>query len=297
MTITQIQYFIAVCKYQNFSKAAEELHISQPGISKSMRELEEECGVALFERNYNNIGITKEGEILLESAQKFIEHFHELNTTAHSLVRGKSILKIGVVPMCGNTVFPHLHSDFLKAFPDIRIETIEETASVLYDLLDQHEIDFVLCVTNHLPQEHYKYYILKKSYLELFVHKDSQLARKKAIDISELANIPLVLFSDHFGQTKYIKRVFNLNGIHPLVLHQTNQVFTILEYIRSHVASGFLSEEFAAQETDIVPIRVNQFPAAYINLVWTKDKPLYPSMRKFIQFVKSNYPEDYNAVK
>ena len=292
MTITQVEYFIAVCKHQNFSKAAAELHISQPGISKSMRELEEECGVALFERNYNNIVITKEGEILLGSAQKFMEHFNELDTTVHSLACSKSILKIGVVPMCGNTVFPRLHRDFLKAFPDIEIQITEETASVLYNLLDHHEIDFALCVTNHLPEEHYKYYILKESHLELFVPKDSPLAARKTLDLCELAQVPLVLFSDHFGQTKYIRRMFNLNGIRPFVLHQTNQVFTILEYIRSHVAAGFLSEEFAAEETDIVPIRINQFPAAYINLVWARDKSRYPSMQKFIQFVKSKYPDD-----
>lgn len=292
MKLTQIEYFIAVCRYQNFSKAADELHISQPGISKSMRELEEECGVALFERNYNNIVITKEGELLLESAQKFMEHFNELDMTVHSLAYGKSILKIGVVPMCGNTVFPRLHSGFLEAFPDIRIETIEETVSVLYELLDQHELDFVLCVTNHLPENHYKYYILKKSHLELFVPKDSPLAVRKTIDLCELTNVPLVLLSDHYGQTKYIRRMFSLNGVRPFVLHQSNQVFTILEYIRSHVASGFLSEEFAAEETDIVPIRVKQFPAAYINLVWVQDKSRYPSMQKFIQFVKSRYPAE-----
>ena len=291
MTITQVEYFIAVCKYQNFSKAAAELHISQPGISKSMRELEEECGVALFERNHNNIVITKEGELLLESAQKLMEHFHELDRTAHSLACGKAILKVGVVPMCGNTVFPHLHRDFLKAFPDIEMQITEETAPVLYDLLDQHELDFALCVTNHLPEENYKYYILKKSHLDLFVAKDSPLAGKKTVDICELAQVPLVLFSNHFGQAKYIRRMFNLSGIQPFVLHQTNQVFTILEYIRSGVAVGFLSEEFAAEETNLVPLRVKQFPAAYINLVWARDKSRYPSMQNFIQFVKAKYPE------
>ena len=290
MTITQIEYFVTVCRYHNFSKAAEELHISQPGISKSMRELEEECGTALFERNYNNIVITKEGEILLESAQRFLEHYHDLQMTVHSLASGKSLLRIGVVPMCGNTVFPRLHTGFIDAFPDIRIETLEDTASVLYDLLDQHEIDFALCVTNHLPDDHYRYFVLKKSHLELFVPKGSPLSKRKEVDLKDLVDVPLVLFSDHFGQTKYIRRMFDLNGVHPLVLHQTNQVFTILEYIRSHVASGFLSEEFAAEESGIVPIKVNQFPAAYINLVWAQDETRYPSMQKFLQFVKSKYP-------
>lgn len=292
MTLIQIGYFAAVCRHRSFSKAAEELHISQPGISKSMRELEEECGVALFERNYNNISVTREGELLLESAQKFLEHYSEFSMTAHSLADGKSVLKIGVVPMCGNTVFPRLHSDFLRSFPDIQIETIEETNSVLYELLDQHEIDFALCVTNQLPEEQYRYYVLKKSHLVLFVPKDSILAGREAIDICELENVPLVLFSDHFGQTQYLRRTFSLHGVRPMVLHQTNQVFTILEYIRSHAASGFLSEEFAAEETDIVPVRVNQIPAAYINLVWVRDEARYPSMRKFIRLVKSRYPAE-----
>ena len=58
MTLQQIQYFITVCKYKNFTKAAEELNISQPGISFAMKDLENECGVALFHRQKNNISIT-----------------------------------------------------------------------------------------------------------------------------------------------------------------------------------------------------------------------------------------------
>ena len=58
MKLTQIEYFITVCECGSFSRAAEKCHISQPGISKAIRELEEECGVALFQRNRNNIQIT-----------------------------------------------------------------------------------------------------------------------------------------------------------------------------------------------------------------------------------------------
>lgn len=71
MKLTQIEYFIAVCECGSFSRAAEKCHISQPGISKAIRELEEECGVALFQRNRNNIQITRRGRILLEHARQF----------------------------------------------------------------------------------------------------------------------------------------------------------------------------------------------------------------------------------
>ena len=61
MTLQQIQYFITVCKYKSFTKAMEEMHISQPGISSAMKELERECKVTLFERRNNSLYITDAG--------------------------------------------------------------------------------------------------------------------------------------------------------------------------------------------------------------------------------------------
>lgn len=77
MTIQQIQYFITVCKYKNFTKAAEKLNISQPGISFAMKELEKECGVALFHRQKNNINITDDGITFLREAEKMMEQYTE----------------------------------------------------------------------------------------------------------------------------------------------------------------------------------------------------------------------------
>ena len=180
MTLNQILQFITVCQYCNFTKAAEALHLSQPGVSKSIRELEAECGTALFERHYNNISMTRSGEVLYEKAQRFMEHYRAFEAEAHALSALQSTLHIGVVPMCGNTVFPKLHAAFLKAYPESRIATVEDIASMLYDMLDQHELDFILCVTNHLPDAHYHYHVLKKSRLKLFVAASSPLADRSA---------------------------------------------------------------------------------------------------------------------
>ena len=69
MTIVQMQYFQAVCRYENFTRAAEELHISQPAMSAAMKDLEKECGVPLFVRDKNSLRVTDEGKILLEEAE------------------------------------------------------------------------------------------------------------------------------------------------------------------------------------------------------------------------------------
>lgn len=290
MKLTQIEYFITVCECGSFSRAAEKCHISQPGISKAIRELEEECGVALFQRNRNNIQITRRGRILLEHARQFQNHYRNLCQVVRTLGTGKALIRIGIATMRGNTIFPQIHGAFLKSHPQITIETVEETTNVLYELLDHQEIDFALCVTNRLPEEPNHCLLLRKSYLKLFVRQDHPLARRETVDLTELRNIPLVLFSDHFDQTAYIRHMFAQSGVHPWILHQTTQVFTILEYIRSEGAAGFLTEEIAQQEPDLHALSVRQFRPAYITLDWNKDLHFNPAMEEFVRFVKKGLP-------
>lgn len=263
MKLTQIEYFIAVCECGSFSRAAEKCHISQPGISKAIRELEEECGVALFQRNRNNIQITRRGRILLEHARQFQNHYRNLCQVVRTLGTGKALIRIGIATMRGNTIFPQIHGAFLKSHPQITIETVEETTKVLYELLDRQEIDFALCVTNRLPEEPSHCLLLRKSYLKLFVRQDHPLAQKEAVDLQELRNIPLVLFSDHFDQTAYI---------------------------RSEGAAGFLTEEIAQQEPDLHALSVRQFQPAFITLDWNKDLHFNPAMEEFVRFVKKGLP-------
>ncbi|MGN1388163.1 MAG: LysR family transcriptional regulator [Bulleidia sp.] len=290
ITLNQIRYFVEVCRVLSFSKAAEELHISQPGISKAMKALEEECGTALFERNHSSISLTSQGELLFQNAQVFLEQYADFMMTAHSLAELGSTLRIGVVPMCGNTVFPRLHSGFANIWPDVKISTVEDTSHILYDQLDRNEIDLALCVTNRLPDQNYHCYVLKKSRLMLFVSGNHPLSGREKISLRDLADTPLVLFSDHFGQTQYIHRLFAHAGIAPKIMHQTSQVFTILEYIRSGSAAGFLSEEFAQEEPELCPVMIEEIPAGYVNLVWKKEETLNQTMKNFISYTEKVYP-------
>ncbi|MEE8816234.1 MAG: LysR family transcriptional regulator [Lachnospiraceae bacterium] len=295
MTLNQIRYFVTVCQYQNFTKAAEKLHISQPGISKAMTELESECGTALFHRMHNSITLTPQGKALLEYARVFLEQYADFTAAAHSLSSMDSSLRIGMIPMCGSTIFPKLQTGFSNIWPDIRITTVEDSNYILYERLDRGEIDLALCVTNALPDADHAYCILKQSRLKLFVSHTHPLAAKHELSLQDLSGIPLVLFSDHYGQTRYIHRLFTEAGTMPQIVHQTTQVFTILEYIRSGAAAGFLSEEFAQEDPTIVPLTVREIPAANVYLVWKKKDDITPAMQKFTCFAGETFPESISV--
>ena len=277
ITPEQIRYFITACRYQNFTKAAEELHLTQPGLSKAIRELEAQCGAPLWERRHNALTLTAAGKVFLEQAQKFQEQYEQLEYTARSLGSGEALLRIGLVPMCGNTIFPALHRALQEAWPQLRIITTEATGPTL-------------CVTNHLPEAPYHCRVLKDSRLMLFVHKSHPLARRSEVDLKDLDDEPLVLFTDQFGQTQYLRRLFAACQIHPRILHQTTQVFTILEYIRHQAAVGFLSEEFAQDEKNLVAIPVKQIATGHVNFVWNRDPEQFPALKQFLAFVKKRWP-------
>ena len=192
--------------------------------------------------------------------------------------------------MCGNTIFPALHRELQEAWPQLRLVTTEATGPTLYSLLDQKEIDLALCVTNHLPEAPYSCCVLKDSRLMLFVHKDHPLARRSEVDLKDLEDEPLVLFTDQFGQTRYLRRLFAACQIHPRILHQTTQVFTILEYIRHKAAVGFLSEEFAQDEKNLVAIPVKQIATGHVNFVWNRDLEQFPVLKQFLAFVEKRWP-------
>lgn len=283
MRLSLIPTFAAVCQWGTFSRAAEKLHISQPAVSKAIKELEQDCGVALFQRQHSTIFLTPEGRKLWEGCQRWLKESEELEKLGASLKTGRQILRIGVVPMCGNTIFPRLHQKFLEQHPHFQIRTVEDTASVLYGLLDRQELDLILCVTNHLPLAPYHCKVIKKSRLELFVSPKSPLAQKTSISFQELAGVPLVLFPDSFGQTRYLRRLFAQAHTEPQILHQTSQVFTILSYLRSGAAAGFLPEEFARTEKELAAVPIEGVPAASINLVWLQDPRTHPGIGEFVR--------------
>ena len=163
---------------------------------------------------------------------------------------------------------------------------MEETTKVLYELLDRQEIDFALCVTNRLPEEPSHCLLLRKSYLKLFVRQDhppgpERLHRPYRAEGHPPGHVLRPLRPDSL----YPPHVHPERGP-SLILHQTTQVFTILEYIRSEGAAGFLTEEIAQQEPDLHPISVRQFRPAYITLDWNKDLHFNPAMEEFVRFVK-----------
>ena len=107
MDIRQLTYFVEVAKHQSFTKAALALHVTQPTLSKMVKNLEEEMEVVLFDRSARQIGLTDAGEVVYEQAQKIIYSLDDLSASLYDVMNlKKGRIKIGLPPVISTLFFP-----------------------------------------------------------------------------------------------------------------------------------------------------------------------------------------------
>lgn len=287
MTLQQLQYFVTVCKYQNFTKAAHELYISQPGLSAAIRELEIECGFALFERRPNSITLTNQGKNFLHEAEHMLRSYHKLQKNSKLIAEGKKIIRIGVAPMGTSAVFPKLRKDFLSAHPDITFEVTEDSTESLYQKIDTGELDFALCVSIALPDKNYSYVTVGHSRLLFCVNKKNPLACEDIHSLRQIGRSPLIMLPSYYSQTKYLKRLFHEADCVPNIVQYTSQVFMILQHIREDAATGFLSEEIAKQNNELVSFALQEVENASITMIRKKSAKTFPAVEVFIRYLQS----------
>ena len=148
MTITQLEYIIAVDTYRHFSTAAERCFITQPTLSMQIQKLEEALGVKIFDRSKQPVIPTETGEEIIKQARLILHEvkmMQQLIKDRKGLLEGE--LRIGIIPTLAPYLLPMFLQSFLKKYPDIKIRVKEMTTDVIVEKLKAGRIDAGLMVT------------------------------------------------------------------------------------------------------------------------------------------------------
>ena len=142
MIDTRLKVFRSVATLLSFTKAANELFISQPAISKHIQELEKEYGVQLFDRIGNRIQLTRAGQLMLDHACKIIDAYQNLDFDMKKLTeKSGGELRIGASTTISQYVLPELIAEFRKLYPDIRLTLLSGNSHEIEDALAAGRID------------------------------------------------------------------------------------------------------------------------------------------------------------
>ena len=145
MTLTELRYIVAVARERHFGRAARLCHVSQPTLSVSVKKLEDELGVAIFERGSGEISLTPIGEQIVEQAQRALETADTVKTVAQ---QGKDQLsgplRIGAIYTIGPYLFPDLIPALRELAPGMPLVIEENYSAVLKDKLKHGELDVII---------------------------------------------------------------------------------------------------------------------------------------------------------
>lgn len=193
MSDFRLRVFSCVAKNLSFTKASQELFISQPAITKHIQELETMYQTRLFERMGNKISLTDAGRLLLEHCEKILEEYGRLEYEMN-LLRNEHIgkLRLGASTTIAQYVLPPLLARFIEKFPQVSLSLFNGNSLEVEKALQEHRIDLAL-VEGNIRQPNLKYTSFLQDELVPVVHTHSKWTEYDEITLEEFKKIPLVL--------------------------------------------------------------------------------------------------------
>lgn len=291
MDIKHLQYFIEVTNFNSFSKAADHLFITQPTISKMIKNLETELGVELFDRSRKKIVLTDAGRILLEQAKLVDQAFHNLETELDNLLAlKKGHIRIGLPPVFDAHFFLKITGDFHKLYPFITFQFLEDGSKKIEEDVENNDLDIGVIV---LPtkNEVFDHFSFMEEDLMLVLPRSHRLANKTEIHLSELAAESFILFNKDFVLNDRIVSSCNLAGFHPHVISESSQWSFIEEMVASELGISLLPESICRHLNDHVRAVKVVSPSINWNLaiIWRKNQYLSYAAKEWLQFMKAQF--------
>lgn len=297
MTITQMQYFAAVCRTLNVTHAAQELHLTQPTLSAAIRSMEAECGVELFHHRANSLSLTDEGLVLLEEITPLLKSYDRIQHVIDGRMLDRKYIRLSFSTIAGGQVCPVLCSRYHELYPDVQILSAEASTDKHYQELELGHVDLILTsrmrsITDEVWNERYDHIEIANNAPMMFcVSIHHPLAAKNEVTFAEIAQEPLIMLDDTFSVGKRILRTMAQAGYQPQNTVQcTSQLYTVERFIEANAACGFLPETAALSNPSIVPLSYPQQQIRALYLTWLKDKPQFSAVKNFIRMARRMYP-------
>lgn len=290
MDIRQIRAFIAVANNLNFTKAAEEIFVTQSSISKIIKSLEDEIGTQLFYRS-PKIELTDSGKELYKRSLHIISLIDSIPDEIQNIADlKKGEIKIGIPPIIGSSFFPQIIGEFKSLYPNIDIKLIEVGSKRIEEKLEKGELDIGIICSYPQFKEEYNMVEYIRSPLIVGINSNNLLSKKDIIRYRDLKDENFILFQEDFSLYDLIIKRCLENNFQPNVICNSSQRDFIVEMVVAELGITFFPEivcsKINRQGISFVPL---EDPKIFLNLlvVWKKDRYLSYASKKWLEFATS----------
>ncbi|QQE75754.1 LysR family transcriptional regulator [Brevibacillus composti] len=302
MDIKQLHYFVTVCEQLSYSKAAQKLHISQPSLSNAIKNLEQEVGSPLLERNTRKMELTDAGKILYQKSILLLSQMNMLKKEMEEVkLTGSGDLIIGIIESVKHWI-PKVIRTYQDRFPSIHIKLIEVLSGkdVKESLRKYHT--HLLITNQSIAEEDIEAYPLYEERLVLVVHRDHPLARQDTVHLHELEGEPFIISTEGFQTREDILSAFALEELTPAIQFEIERFETALTLVRENLGITIIPENYLSGLEDASLVRKtidSPALARTVYLAYLKNRYLAPAVQAFLEDVRAcfEYPAKSAALR
>lgn len=243
MDIKQLVYFVAVAKYRNFSRAAEEFYLSQPAISHQIKMLERELGTELFVRNTKKVALTDSGALFLEDAKSILASVEQAKKKLMLAQKQPSVLRICHLAAATHFFLPDVVNQFHIQYPNIKIRLIRQDAYMILESVSRRDADIYFSIMADLMK--YTFLDVEKIQSDSFclvTRKDHPALQQPTLNFNQLAKEPFLLFYPEHARylNKRISELCTRLGFHPKITEQFDLYENLLQAVESGTGISIL---------------------------------------------------------
>ncbi|MCM2393260.1 LysR family transcriptional regulator [Streptomyces albipurpureus] len=289
MDLLQLRYFQAVARYEHISRAAEELRVAQPSLSRTIARLEAELGSRLFDRQGRRVRLNQYGAIFLRHVDRALSELDD----GRRAVREARDTGLGRVSVASETLLTitHLLGSFRVAHPRADVRLFQSNAEDMDRRLRARDVDF--CVASQpLTGANLDSIELLREEVLLAVPPGHWLAGRESVTVPEIADEPFVTTRLGNWQRALLDRLFASEGLAPLLSCEGDEPGASQDMISAGLGIGLIPAMSRQVGTDKrVPVAWVHLDAPdchrVLNLVWNRDTHLSEAARKFREFTTS----------
>jgi DNA-binding transcriptional LysR family regulator len=277
MELRHLRYFVAVAEEENVSRAARKLHVSQPGLSRQVRDLEDEIGFALLERTAKSVKLTEAGTVFLTGARAVLQHTAEVVSRARAIADGTSgEIAVGYAPSLTVQILPQALRKFQETFPHLRValhdlSTAEMLAQVMAGKLQ-------VALTVRQPARSLRglgLVELARYVVCVAVANGHLLARSKSVRLEQIAHEPVIAFSrkDYPEHHEQLEQLFAPLGVKPRIVGEHDSVSSLIAAVESGRGLAIVSSGVACMagpRLKLLPLRPAPPPVSVV-AIWRKE--------------------------
>ncbi|MFS0878184.1 LysR family transcriptional regulator [Solibacillus isronensis] len=286
MEIEQLQYFKTVATMQHMTRAAEVLAISQPALSKSIANIEQNLGVPLFNREGRSIYLNRFGELFLKSVNVILDEYDRIKEEFEDIIKpGSGEVSFGFIHTLGMEIVPELIASTSEAFPNMQFSLTQATSLSLLKRLEEGAID--LCLSQKIESR-----VIEIETEELFVEElfvivptTHPLAQQDAVKFEEVKNEPFIAIKKGNSLRQLVDELFLERGIVLNTTFAAEEMHTVAGFVGAGMGISVIPNIKGLDHYKVKRLKLD--PPCYrsVCVSWAKNRYLPPAVSEFKQYL------------